>query len=205
MGKRVVSPIRRRRPTQERARETVNAILDAAIRLLKRDGASAITTNSVAEAAGVSIGSVYQYFPNKRAIFVALHERHIEQVDRVLQRKIGESAGEPLDRLVSHLMGGMIEVHSRDAELAALLDSEVPNRADGAREFSLRLHQPLRNALAPHAEILGGAAKLDLRAFLLGNLLEAFGHAVVLRRPRTLSQRYASIEASKAILACLKC
>jgi AcrR family transcriptional regulator len=205
MGKTVVSPIRRRRPTQERARETVNAILDAVIRLLKRDGASAITTNSVAEAAGVSIGSVYQYFPNKRAIFVALHERHIEQVDRVLQRKIGESAGEPLDRLVSHLMGGMIEVHSRDAELAALLDSEVPNRADGAREFSLRLHQPLRNALAPHAEILGGVVKLDLRAFLLGNMLEAFGHAVVLRRPRMLSQRYASIEASKAILACLKC
>jgi AcrR family transcriptional regulator len=182
----------------------VNAILDAVIRLLKRSGASAITTNSIAEAAGVSIGSVYQYFPNKRAIFIALHERHIEQVDRVLQRKISESAGEPLDRLVSHLMDGMIEVHASDAELAVLLDSEVPHRADGAREFSLRLHEPLQKALAPHTESLGGAVELDLRAFLLGNMLEAFGHAVVLRLPRALSQRNARIGACKAILACLK-
>ena len=182
----------------------MNAILDAVIRLLKRGGASAITTNRIAEAAGVSIGSVYQYFPDKRAIFIALHERHIEQVDRVFQQKISESAGESLDRLVSYLMDGMIEVHAADPELAALLDSEVPHRTDGTREFSLRLHEPLRKALAPHAQSLGGTAKLELRAFLLGNTLEAFGHAVVLRRPCALSQRNATIQACKAILACLK-
>jgi AcrR family transcriptional regulator len=182
----------------------VIAILDAVIRLLKRSGASALTTNSIAEAAGVSIGSVYQYFPNKRAIFIALHERHIEQVDRMLQRKISESAGEPLDRLVSHLMDGMIEVHASDPELAALLDSEVPHRADRAMEFSLRQHEPLRKALAPHAESLGGAVELDCRSFLLANMLEAFGHAVVRRRPRALSQRSARIGACKAILAGLK-
>jgi AcrR family transcriptional regulator len=204
MRKPVTSPIRRRQPTQKRAQETVNAILDAVIRLLKRGGASSITTNSIAEAAGVSIGSVYQYFPNKRAIFIALHERHIEQVDRVLQRKVSVSARESLDRLVFHLMDGMIEVHASDPELAALLDTEVPHRADGAREFSLRLHEPLRKALAPHAESLGGVIKLDLRAFLLSNMLEAFGHAVVLRRPRALSRQNARIEACKAILACLK-
>lgn len=203
MRKPFKNPIRRRQPTQKRAQETINAILGAVIRLLKRRGAAAITTNTIAEAGGVSIGSVYQYFPNKRAIFIALHERHVEQIDRVLQRKISESAGEPLDRLVSHLMDGMIEVHASDPELAGLLDSEVPHRADGSSEFSLRLYEPLRKALAAHAESLGGAAKLDLRAFLLSNLLEAFGHAVVLRRPSTLSQRNARMEACKAILACL--
>ncbi len=204
MRKPVRSPIRRRHPAQKRAQETVSAILDAVIRLLKRSDASGITTNSIAQTAGVSIGSIYQYFPDKRAIFIALHERHIEEVDRVLQRKIGESAGEPLDRLVSHLMDGMIEVHASDPELAALLDSEVPHRADQAREFPLRLHGPLRKALLPHAKDLGGAVKLDLRAFLLANMLEAFGHAVVLRRPPALSQRNARIESCKAILACLK-
>ena len=56
---------------------TVDAMLDAAVKLLKRGGASSITTNRIAETAGVSIGSVYQYFPNKNALFVALHERHI--------------------------------------------------------------------------------------------------------------------------------
>jgi AcrR family transcriptional regulator len=204
MQKPVRSPVRRRQPTQKRAQETVSAILEAVIGLLKRSGVSAITTNSIAEAAGVSIGSVYQYFPNKRAIFIALHKRHIEQVDRMLQRKISESEGEPLERLVSCLMEGMIEVHASDPELSALLDAEVPHRADGAREFSLRLHEPLRKALAPHTRSLGGAVKLDLRAFLLGNMLEALGHAVVLRRPRALSQHNAKMEACKAILACLK-
>jgi AcrR family transcriptional regulator len=196
--------MRRRQPTQKRAQETVNAILDAVIRLLKRRGALAITTNGIAVAAGVSIGSVYQYFPDKRAIFAALHQRHIEQIDHVLQRKISESADEPLDRLVLHLMEGMIEVHAADPELAVLLDAEVPHRADGSREFPLRLHDPLRKALAPHAGSLGGHGMLDQRAFLLGNLLDAFGHAAVLRRPRGLSQRNATVAACRAILAGLR-
>jgi AcrR family transcriptional regulator len=200
-------PVRRRQPTQRRAQETIEAILGAVIGLLKRSGGPAVTTNSIAETAGVSIGSVYQYFPNKQAIFIALHERHIHQVDQVLRRKISESEGETLDRLVASLLDGMIEVHTSDPELAGLLDSEVPHRAaaDGAtREFSIRLHDPFRKALAPHAECLGGAVKLDFRAFLLGNMLEALGHAVALRRPHAMSLRSAKIEAVKAILASLR-
>src|SRR6202789_1422879 len=100
MQKPVRSPVRRRQPTQKRAQETVNAILEAVIGLLKRSGVSAITTNSIAEAAGVSIGSVYQYFPNKRAIFIALHKRHIEPLVGMLQRKISGTDVAPLERLL---------------------------------------------------------------------------------------------------------
>jgi AcrR family transcriptional regulator len=203
MPKAAKRPARRRQPTQSRAQETVNAILDAVIRLLKCGGAAVITTNRIAEKAGVSIGSVYQYFPDKQAIFIALHERHIRQVDQVLLAKISDSAGEPLEQLIAALLDGMMEVHAADPELAALLDSEVPHRADGAKEFSIRLHEPIRKALAPHAKTIGGTAKLHLRAFLLGNMLEAFGHAIVLRRPRALSLRSAKLEAVKAILAAL--
>jgi AcrR family transcriptional regulator len=64
-------------------------MLGAVVRLLKRSGTTAITTNRIAQAAGVSIGSVYQYFPDKRAIFVALHERHIEEVDRFCRGRSG--------------------------------------------------------------------------------------------------------------------
>jgi AcrR family transcriptional regulator len=204
MRKPAKSLIRRRQPTQRRAQETVGAILDAVIRLLKRGGVSAVTTNSVAETAGVSIGSVYQYFPNKQAIFIALHERHIHQVDQVLQRKISESEGETLDVLVASLLDGMIEMHASDPELATLLGSEVPHRADGAMEFSIRWYEPFRMALAPYAGSLGGAVKLGPRAFLLGNMLDTFGHAVVLRRPHALSLRSAKMEAIKAILASLR-
>jgi AcrR family transcriptional regulator len=77
----------RRRPQQDRARQTIKIILDAVAEVLKRDGISAVTTNRIAEVAGVSIGSVYQYFPDKRAIFVALHQRHIEHIDGLIQAK----------------------------------------------------------------------------------------------------------------------
>jgi AcrR family transcriptional regulator len=68
----------RREPKQRRARETVEAVLDAVVRVLKKHGVDGVTTNRIADAAGVSIGSVYQYFPDKRAIFTALHDRHVE-------------------------------------------------------------------------------------------------------------------------------
>jgi len=66
---------RRRQPQQNRARQTVEAVLDAVVRVLKREGVRAVTTNRIAEVAGVSIGSVYQYFPDKQAILVGLYQR----------------------------------------------------------------------------------------------------------------------------------
>lgn len=203
MRRAITDPVRRRIPAQERALATVEAMLDAVVQLLKRGGISAITTNRIAERAGVSIGSVYQYFPNKRAIFIALHERHIGTVDTVIQRKITESTGQPLDRLVASLIDGMIEVHASDPELAVLLDSEVPHRADGTQDFSTRLHQLFRTTLTAHAKALGGSVKLDIRTFLLSNMLDSFGHALVLRRPNSLSLRSAKVEVRKAILASL--
>lgn len=171
---------------------------------MKRSGISSITTNRIAETAGASIGSVYQYFPHKRAIFLALHERHIEHVDCVIRRKISECADESLDQLIVSLVDGMIEIHAVDPELSTLLDSEVPHRGDGAPDFSTRLHKIFRDALEPHAKDLGGIVKLDVRAFLLGNMLDALGHALVLRRPRGLSLGGARAEVCRAILACLK-
>ncbi len=85
----------RRSPTQRRSQQTVKAMLEAVLRILKREGFDAVTTNRIAEVAGVSIGSVYQYFPNKRAIFIALHTRHVEQIDRVIQTALVEKPTRP--------------------------------------------------------------------------------------------------------------
>src|SRR5215472_4075761 len=90
----------RRRPKQRRAQQTVDAVLDAVVRLLKRQGVGAVTTNRIAEVAGVSIGSVYQYFPDKAAIFAALHQRHIEEIDRIVQAKLVEHAASSLEILI---------------------------------------------------------------------------------------------------------
>lgn len=67
----------RKRPTQQRSREMVDRILEAAARIFESSGYHATTTNHVAEAAGVSVGSLYQYFPNKDALLVGLAERHV--------------------------------------------------------------------------------------------------------------------------------
>jgi len=194
----------RREPAQQRALVTVEAMLDAVVKLLKRGGASSITTNRIAETAGVSIGSVYQYFPNKRAIFIALHERHIGQVDRVIQRKITENAEASFEMLVTSLVDGMIEAHAVDPELSELLQSEVPHRADSTRDFSVRLHGVFRSALTPYAKELGGKIDLNTRAFFLSNMVDALGHAVILRRPPGLSLSRARAEVIRAIVTCLR-
>ena len=62
----------RRKANQERSRKTVNAILDGAAQVLLRDGYAHATTNRIAERAGVSVGSVYQYFDDKVEVFEAL-------------------------------------------------------------------------------------------------------------------------------------
>src|SRR6202453_5526881 len=89
----------RREPRQWRARQTVEAILEAVVRIVKREGIGAVDTNRVAEVAGVSIGSVYQYFPDKRGRFIALHRQHIEEIDRLIHRTIVECGRSPLEGL----------------------------------------------------------------------------------------------------------
>ncbi len=69
------SKIQRRSPKQARSRATCDAILEAASQILERDGAGGFNTNSVAERAGVSIGTLYQYYPDKTAILAAAAER----------------------------------------------------------------------------------------------------------------------------------
>ena len=194
----------RRSPVQERAQATVEAMLDAAIKLLKRGGASSITTNRIAVTAGVSIGSVYQYFPNKRAIFIALHERHIRQVDNMIRQCLTHGADATLEAFVALLLDGMIEVHRADPELSDLLQAEVPQSAEGTPGLSVRLHAPVRKMLASRSRELGRAGNLDMQAFFLSNMIEAFGHAIVLRRPAGVSLARAKAETLRAILAYLQ-
>jgi AcrR family transcriptional regulator len=124
----------RRQPKQQRARQTVAAVLDAVVRILKRDGVDAVTTNRIAEVAGVSIGSLYQYFPDKRAIFHALHDRHVEDIGRVVERTVIEHASSSLEQTLCALIDAMSQAHASDPELYELLLTEVPHRNTGVRE-----------------------------------------------------------------------
>jgi len=195
---------RRRKPKQRRSRQTVEAILDAVLRILKREGNRGVTTNRIAEVAGVSIGSVYQYFPDKRAIFAALHERHIEQIDRMVERTLVEHAASPLTELMTALIEGMLEAHRADPELYEMMAAEVPHRAGGTRDFSVRLHGAFRLALAARARELKKGRDLDRMAFVVGNLVDALSHAALMRRPAGMTLAQAKAEAVRAVLAYLR-
>jgi AcrR family transcriptional regulator len=130
----------RRDPAQERSRQTVDAIVEAAGQLLVEHGRIGVTTNAVAERAGASIGSVYQYFPNKEAIFAALQERHRDQVMPLIQHtiaRLGDPGLDIVDVLVG-LMRAMAELHADAPERLRAISQELHEEISGAeiQDFS---------------------------------------------------------------------
>jgi len=193
----------RRRPQQRRAQQTVEAILDAVVRILKREGGKEVNTNRIAEVAGVSIGSLYQYFPDKGAIFAALHQRHVEEIDRMVEKTLVRNARASLDELMRAMIEAMIDAHRRDPELYDALFAEVPHRANGSQDFATRLHGAFRLAIAARAPELGNHEDLDKTVFVVTHMVESLSHGVVLRRPRGLSLAAGKEEAVRAVLAYL--
>jgi AcrR family transcriptional regulator len=194
----------RRNPKQRRAVVTFDAVLDAVIRVLKREGFGALTTNRIAEVAGVSIGSVYQYFADKSAIFAALHQRHIEEIDRLIAGALVKHAASPLDELSRALVEAMVDAHTGDPELFALLASEVPHRAGSTQDFATRLHGVFRLAVSSKAPELEKRGDLDKVVFVVANMVESLSHAAALRRPPGVSLAEAKVEAAKAVVGYLR-
>jgi len=184
----------RRRPKQQRARQTVETVLQGAVRVLARDGLDGVTTNRIAEAAGVSIGSLYQYFPDKRAIFLALHERHAQRVQRVIQRTLDAHAAAPLEPLIVALMDGLFDEHAADPrELHALLDQQD----DGSRGLRQALGEvlvsrPPEPALPP-----------EKVQFVIPAMMDVLVHEAVLSPPGC-ALAAAKMEASRAVISYLR-
>ena len=89
----------RKRPQQARSTELVVAILDAAVQVLAKEGAQRFTTARVAEKAGVSVGSLYQYFPNKAAILFRLQTDEWRETTGLLREILGDRSRPPPERL----------------------------------------------------------------------------------------------------------
>ena len=113
----------RKEPQQERARATVEAIVEAAARILDRGGWGRFTTNAVAELAGVSIGSLYQYFPNKLALVETILRRHFNDVLSAL--RFANERSSRMERIAG-LVAGMITAHSIHPSLHRVLLEDIP-------------------------------------------------------------------------------
>lgn len=126
----------RKEPRQARSRATVDAVVEAGARILSERGWAGFTTNTVAEAAGVSIGSLYQYFPDKVSLVYAIRLRHIDE-SLAAVRDARQKAQSPA-AFVEALVANIIEAHSRNPGLHRVLLDEAPG-PDAYREQNSRI------------------------------------------------------------------
>lgn len=159
LGKAIV-----RKPKQGRSKATVAAILEAGARILAERGWAGFNTNVIAERAGVSIGSLYEYFPNKQALIDEIAANHIAQGEALLlSAATGMIGSDDPAVLVDALVQGLVDLHKDDPRLHCALSSEVPLSPDiRARVETLRQGAItfVGQALAPHVDTPGVAAQL---------------------------------------------
>jgi Tetracyclin repressor-like, C-terminal domain len=101
------------------------------------------------------------------------------------------------------MIEAMIDAHTPDPEPYELLSTEVPHRAEGTRDFAVRLHGAFRLAIAARADELKKRRDIDTVVFVVTHMVEALSHGAVLRRPARLSLAAAKDEAVRAVLAYL--
>lgn len=183
----------RRIPRQHRSRQTVEAVLAAVPLVMKRHGAASITTNRIAEVAGVSIGSLYQYFPNKRSVFRALHERHVGDARHILERNVAAHNSSSFSEFAVDLVEELVDLHSVDTGLHQLISASVNENPEHFR-------RALRAAFEKAALAQCGSENMNRILFVLPNLIEGVVHGVTLS---PFTSREAKGEAVKATLAYL--
>jgi AcrR family transcriptional regulator len=185
----------RREPKQQRSRQTVEAVLEAVQRVVRRHGAGAITTNRVAGAAGVSIGSLYQYFPDKQAIFAALHDRHVDRVRQVIERTTTDCTSAPVEAFTRELVEGLVNVHSEDAEVHDVIAVAVPRSESG---FMGALQVTFEQMLSPANQDRYTTEESERMLFVLPQLVGGLVHGVA-HQPQASSRARAKDEALRTV------
>jgi AcrR family transcriptional regulator len=171
----------RKKPRQGRSLATVDAILDATARVLCSTGYDRASTNRIALAAGVSVGSLYQYFPSKEALVAALAARHMATMSALVRSKLAEVAEAPMPVAVRTIIMAMFEAHAVDPRLHKVLIEEVPRigRLENLRGVEREMETLVAAMLeARRAELR--RSNVETMALLLVTVVEAATHAAVL-------------------------
>jgi AcrR family transcriptional regulator len=179
----------RKLPKQSRSRESVDAIVEAAAQVFERHGYAAGTTNRIAARAGVSIGTLYQYFPNKDAILVALVRAHVAEGIAALQphlQSLGEGAH--FEEVLPGIVQAMVSLHSTAPTLHRVLFEETQLPSSLRAELEA-VEDQLVELTAPVLATGPGlcADALRLRARVVITTIEALTHRLVLRPPQGVS------------------
>ena len=190
----------RKEPTQARSRQTVSDILEAGAQVFAERGYAGATTTRVAQRAGVSVGSLYQYFPNKDSLLVALSARHVRRAHDAIERALDRfdfGPAEPLPALAERLhalVDAMLVSHQDEPVLHRVLFEESPRRPqvdELEREREAALGARFVALLRAHPEVR--VPDLELAATLAAQTMESLCHEYVLHeRPRVPPERFAA-------------
>ena len=159
----------RKTPVQARSTASVNAILDATIQVLLRLGKERLTTTRVALRAGVSVGTLYQYFPNKSALLQAVLLRHLDEVTNAVEVACKEQQGATLRQMATALITAFFEAKMRNAKTSVALYS-VSSDVDGAKiaqQMGIRSSKAIVEMLASSPEPFSGDPEI-VASILLG-------------------------------------
>jgi AcrR family transcriptional regulator len=198
----------RKHAAQARSRATVEALVEATARILVRDGFDKASTNRIADEAGVSVGSLYQYYPGKEALVVAVIERHNRDLLRVVREALAEIADQPIDAGVRGLVAAAIDAHRVDPGLHRVLAEQVPRTGalEQVEAFNRETYGLFRAYLEGRRDQLR-PVDLDLAAFVCVTSIEALTHTAVLHRPEVLTDEAVGTlvdEATRLVLQYLR-
>ena len=184
MSKRHESNAARKGPKQQRSKVTVSAILDATVQVLERQGTDAATTSRIAEVAGVSVGTLYQYFANRDAILDALQDREFERASEMMSRVLARGAYGSDREVARAVIEGLLDLHSAAPALHRLLVVEGlrVTPTERVQAFDMRIIALIRGFL-----MLAGARirrpNLDAASFVVYQAVRASMLACLLERP----------------------
>jgi AcrR family transcriptional regulator len=177
----------RKNASQERSRATVDALIEATARILVREGFDKASTNHIAEVAGVSVGSLYQYYPSKEALVAAVMLRHNQEIMRLVRGALAEVTAQPLEKAVRGIVTIAIEAHRINPRLHRVLAEQIPRtgRLADVEVFSRENFAFFRTFLEAHRDELR-VTDLELAAFVCVTSIEALTHNAVLHHPDML-------------------
>lgn len=173
----------RKVPRQARATATVDAILHAAAEAVARDGFEGANVNQIAERAGVSIGSLYQYFPSKEALLVQLIEHHTKRSIDALDEVLDHVRDAPLEVAVREAVTTMVDFHRGPLNSALTRELDELGRLDELeRTIDERAGRAVTSFLEARREQIG-VPDIELAAFLLVRAVDQLTHAATRERP----------------------